>query len=399
MAAFAFLVFRVVHRFPWVRSARLTAAFVAIAVIFLVHQRLVVGRTSQTAPISGTYAQTLLDMLPVVPEYLRLLFGLPPFRIDYSFLPGGHALFSGPVLLGGVLLGGAVAGVAWAWRRRELGLAALGWTWAGLFLLPVSNLVPMMQYMAERFLYLPLVGCTLAGAALLGLIGQRRVVVALGAGAAILWAVVAWDRSWIWHDEITLFVESSRQSPRTPRVEENAAAAFFKLPAIEQAFGLVPGTRKLYAPRAGTVDWPAAIMALQRACTLFPKEESLANALATAHAQAGYNRDAVQGFATLAREHPTRALYWANLGRAHLEGKNLAEAEVALRRALALAPDDPLAWRTLAAVHWRKEDFEAARQCFERLQSLEPGNVEDRHWLQQATLRTKGEIPAPVTRQ
>ncbi len=48
-------VYRGIHRLPWKESARRSAEFFLVALLYVVHRRLVLGRSSQVAPLSGTY--------------------------------------------------------------------------------------------------------------------------------------------------------------------------------------------------------------------------------------------------------------------------------------------------------------------------------------------------------
>src|SRR2546430_5710625 len=175
---FALLVFGIVywfHRLPLRRSVALTAPFLVVAFAYMVHRHLVIGHSGQAAPISGTYGQTLIDMFPVVTQYFRLLWGVPPFCIDYSYMEGHHRFLAREVLLGTGLLLFFIVTTIWMLRRQDYRVAGIGLLWLGLFLLPVSNLLPMMQYMAERFLYLPLIGFLITlGALLLNLSGSGR---------------------------------------------------------------------------------------------------------------------------------------------------------------------------------------------------------------------------------
>ena len=159
-----FIVFAGLLQLPWRRSAALTVPFLLAAAFYVVWRHLVLGQSAQCAPLSGSYGKTLIDMFPVALEYWRLLWGIPPFCADYDFMVGmpPHPFLSGAVLGGVFLVLFFVALAAWLWRRPEWRMSAFGLVWLGLFLLPVSNLLPMMQYMAERFLYLPLMGFLLA---------------------------------------------------------------------------------------------------------------------------------------------------------------------------------------------------------------------------------------------
>src|SRR5439155_3916456 len=121
-------------------------------------------------------------------------------------------------------------------RAPKFRLASLGLIWVGLFLLPVSNLMPMMQYMAERFLYLPLAGWLIALASLVWLCRRWRFALGLFGFVLLTWAALAWNRSLIWRDDLTRFVQSSQAIPQASRVKANAVAAIFDLPHVKKVF-------------------------------------------------------------------------------------------------------------------------------------------------------------------
>jgi hypothetical protein len=244
-AIMVFFLFLLVHKMSPKEAAWKTSPFLAIALLFMVHRHLVIGQSNQTAPISGSYAQTLVDMFPVAPKYLRLLCGLPPFYIDYSFMPGHHTIFSPPVLCGALLVLIGIGVTLFCLRKPQFSLHALGLLWIAAFLLPVSNILPMMQYMAERFLYLPLLGWLLVLGAVAIRMPRWQVSSTVLAIGALAWAIVAWDRSFIWTDDLTLFVQSSQQGVRIPGVEENAVAAIFKQPQIRNIFKLDHANHRL----------------------------------------------------------------------------------------------------------------------------------------------------------
>lgn len=394
-AVVAFVIFYKVHAVPWRQSCRYAAGFSALAVGFLIHRHLVIGQSSQTAPISGSYGQTLLDMLPVVSQYLRLLCGVPPFRIDYSFMPGHERWSSPEVLIGAMLLVAAVCLVGWLWRRPRFGRAAFGLCWFGLFLLPVSNLLPMMQYMAERFLYLPLVGWLVAWAALLLKLERPRFSAVLYALVALTWMGISWDRSFIWRDELTLFVQSSLQRPRTQRVEDNAVAAIFNLPHIQAVFHRDPGSRKIRMVRA---DLPPQLdpvfKTLTEARRLFPDNEDVATALAILYAKTGRYDRAIPLFESVTRRHPTNPIFWSDLGQACLEARDWEKARDALARALALEPDNLEALRASSSLFWQLQDYRAALGVLQKLKQLEPGKAEHDYWIRRVQEQLGSGAPA-----
>lgn len=280
-AFMAVLIARHYHGLAWPTTIRRTAGFFVATAAFVVHRHLVIGQSSQIAPISGTYAQTLIDMFPVVTEYLKLLWGISPFYIDYTFQKGGHAILSFPVLAGVVLLATAVAAGLWAWRRPDWRFAAFGLCWLGFFLLPVSNLLPMMQYMAERFLYLPLVGWLLLLAGVMIRL-QRPSINALACVVlAGFWLFTARDRSFLWRDNLTLFVRSSQQPIHSERVEENAIGAIFAQPQVASVFRFANRSRDLTIVKIPNPTERAPLrQTLEIAHQMFPTNATTARALA-----------------------------------------------------------------------------------------------------------------------
>jgi tetratricopeptide (TPR) repeat protein len=358
---FALAVFFMLHGFhklPWRRSARLSIPFLLVAFFYAACRHWVMGRSSQCPPLSGTYGQTLMDMFPVALEYWRLLWGIPPFCADYNGMVGAppHPFLSGGVL-GGVFLvlfAGALA--AWLWRREDCRMAAFGIIWLGLFLLPVSNLVPMMQYMAERFLYLPLMGFLLALGALC-LRMRRRGLAGAGAGLLILvWAASSRERLDIWQDEVKLFVQTSLANPASWRPRENAVIAIFRLPQIQPFFSLDPVTHQLLpGPPPRTADAGAMLRTLTQAHSLFPDEHRFTAALGIACALRGQMTNAIPLLELATRQQTNDAECWIDLGTAYTLENNWPQARAALQSALRLNPTNRLA---LLRLHELKEKLD-----------------------------------------
>ncbi len=288
---FALVVFLILvgfHGLPWRRSAELTAPFLFAAFCYAVCRHLVMGETSQCPPLSGTYGQSLIDMFPVAPEYLRLLLGLQPFCIDYNFMVGAppHPFLSAGVLGGLFVILFFCALAVWLWRRPQWRLSAFGLLWAGLFLLPVSNLIPMMQYMGERFLYIPLMGFLLAlGGVFLNCsrLGSRIPAAAAGA-LVVIWTGTSLNRMGIWRDPLELFLRTELEHPGIKRVEQNAVATIFQLPPIVAG----RATNSLSSAQAAGM-----IATLQNARRIYPENDVLTTQIGLTEAKIGHWRDAV----------------------------------------------------------------------------------------------------------
>jgi tetratricopeptide (TPR) repeat protein len=380
-AAVVFFIAWGFRQMPWRKALGATAPFLAAALFYMLHRHVVMGRTSQYVPLSGSYGKTLLDMLAVVPQYLRLVLGIPPFCIDYNYMvyEPVHRFFSGAVLGGLFALLLAVGLALWLWPKPRSRLAAFGLIWAGLFLLPVSNIVPMMQYMADRFLYLPLPGFLIALAAL-ALQLPRPGLSALGSALlAAIWCVASCNRMGIWHDDVTLFVRTSLEHPGITRVENNAVAAIFRLPWME---GLFPDYVKTGSiAMAGSLTPQQAqpvIKILTQARSLFADNQLVGSALAFAYAKTGQWSQAVALAQATASQHPDSANTWFNLAAILRASGNAAQARAACAKAIAVNPDYVQALHLQLSLCDELKDYPCALACARKLEKIEPENLEIR---------------------
>ena len=322
---------RAAHKLPWRRCAKLTIAFLGVALLYVVWRRCVLGQTIQCPPLSGTYGQTLIDMFPVVEDYLRLLCGIPPFCADYYFmlLAPPHPFFSGRVLDGVALVAFFIALALWMWRRVNWRISGFGLLWTALFLLPVSNLLPMMQYMAERFLYLPLMGFLLAtGGAFLNFSRLRPAAAVAASVIIVVWMGTSLNRMGIWKDELALFVRTELEHPGITRVETNAVVAVLQLPQIKAW-----QDKTLSSVQVGQI-----ITTLQQARRIYPENDALTMQLGMAEARIGQWREAVWFMEMAARQNPKSAERWYDLASIYRLAGEPAKALEANARSLKLDP-------------------------------------------------------------
>jgi arylsulfatase A-like enzyme/Tfp pilus assembly protein PilF len=109
--------------------------------------------------------------------------------------------------------------------------------------------------------------------------------------------------------------------------------------------------------KLGRVD--PAIQRLERSVRLDPARAEARFALGDALMRKGRFHDAAAQWAEMARLQPGRFEAWANLGTALLNDARQAEAAEALRRALALRPDDPVTRARHAAASGRTAEARA----------------------------------------
>lgn len=227
---------------PATRLRRLAPTYLLLAVAgaaFLVWRYLVLGDLGGGPPAAGLEgrdaAGRLAVMLPLVPEWVRLLVWPRNLLAQYSPPAFGAAAGWTPAAAAGLALLGLLLAAA-ARARRAIPPLSLGILWAGVTILPVCNIpFPTGVLVAERTLLLPSVGVALAAAGLLAWVAgragagpdragapRRGSLPLLAAGAAVAALVAAgaarsWSRQAVWKDNDTLFQQTILDAPRSYR--------------------------------------------------------------------------------------------------------------------------------------------------------------------------------------
>ena len=165
------------------------------------------------------------------PEYMRLLFYPVDLSADYApgvIMPVEHTI-TPMMLLGAVILAGLVGlAAATPWHPR-LGLAP---AWFLVAILPVSNLLfPIGVLLAERVLYLPSVGLSLALAFVWDALvlrpavaapARRRTALLLATGVVLAFTALTVARNPVWKTSETVVDSVIRDHPESYRAQYNA---------------------------------------------------------------------------------------------------------------------------------------------------------------------------------
>jgi protein O-mannosyl-transferase len=214
--------------------------------LVVVRQPFVDNPIAHAAPFAG-----FMTAMQVVGRYLGLLLFPRQLSADYSYnqisLYGWEGPFAAQVLAWvtlGLLL--AAGWAAWRWRRTNPAATAA----VALFLillLPTSNLiVPIGSIMAERFLYLPLIGAALGAALLMNVMieiierqtaANWRPVVPIGLSGLVLAPLAArtLGRNADWRDELSLWGSAVVVSPQSCKAHQGYAGAIWAAGGDERA--------------------------------------------------------------------------------------------------------------------------------------------------------------------
>ena len=266
---------------------------------------------------AGSLGNTLLTMVPVTARYLGMV--LWPASLSPAYaqpLKDGVDL---AVLLSFLLLAG-IGGVGWWLYRVNRPLCF----WLAVFfagLLPVSQIVPLVTLMNDRYLYFPLLGAAGLFGGLTALAAERlrgvaRVTALAGVGAILLvLPALAHVKAEAWENTLTLWQDAIRNEP---------AASLAWL-----------GLGHAYYYRGYT---DRALDALLRSYQLFPQDEDTLLLLGAVHQR---RREPLLGrryLLELATQNPRNATGLLALGENLWSTGELAGAERAYRQALTLRP-------------------------------------------------------------
>jgi hypothetical protein len=157
----------------------------------------------------------ITNFLVSVKEIYLQKFLIPwPLRVDYAMDPVASAGDPRALTAFAVLALLAVAAVLFSWREP---LCLVGTCWVILTFLPVSQIVPIPDPVAERFAYVPMAGAALFMTGLLRMIMLKRRAGRL-VGIPLLamlipMAVLSHARGWQWSDDLTLNIANWEAEP------------------------------------------------------------------------------------------------------------------------------------------------------------------------------------------
>ncbi|MBI3553929.1 MAG: tetratricopeptide repeat protein [Elusimicrobia bacterium] len=273
---------------------------------------------------SGLFADTSAatwTMIKALAGYFRLLLWPDPLVVDRApvLVRGWHE--GGPLLCLAALILAALYAVL---MRRRDPPSAFGAAWCLTALLPVSDIIPLYNPVAERYVYLVTAGAALAGASLLARLcrlREARAARAAWVGAGLLVAASGLRthaRNRDWRDDKALLLPAAR----------------------------APQSSKSSVLRAGLME------------------------------EDGRPADAIREYETALRLHPGLVEAWLGLGRSYGALGDIPRAMSCHERALALAPQNPVSRFAYAAFLSRIGKTARAEELYRQALALEPGYVE-----------------------
>jgi protein O-mannosyl-transferase len=348
-------------------SLRRLAVMIAIAVAYLALRLSVLGRLGVPASaqyMGGqlTYIERLMTSGRVFLESLKLLFIPIDVAGDYDFnaIPIAN-LASWDAWIGLLLIAGIIFG-AFLYKRRNW-VASLGILFGFLVYVPVSNwIMPISVLIAERFLYLPLIGLSLTAAILFSGIREWRLQRLIGAGVLITATVLCISHNYTRRNDFTFFSNMVRVEPNSAKARLGYGFALlgagFRDDAARQfeaGLRIIPDSpdllTKLAMTKMTTTGCNDAWPLLKRSLQVNPSRGDTRRRMGDCYFKEGKIQEAELMYREAVRSisYPDSLLYFM-WGRSLEETGNAQSAIMAYERAALIDPDNVFIKQKLSAL-------------------------------------------------
>jgi protein O-mannosyl-transferase len=323
----------------------------AVAGVFFVLRVLQGARTAGFNLKDFTWYQYFFTECRAFWVYLRLFLFPVNQNADYTF-PISHTITEHGAIFGlaGILL---LAAAAFVYRRRYP-LASYGFFVYVILLAPTSSFVPIQDPVAERRLYLPMIGLLFIVVDALRHLPVRRRALAGGLAVILLVAgVMTYQRNYVWTSDVALWQDVVQKSPQSARahfqlayayqfeqnqctraIDEYAAVDRIAGAAYDKRYALLIDWAEAYEC-AGRVD--DALAKLRQAAMLEPGAH-VYQEIGTICARHDRFPEALQAFAAAEKLDPNYAVLYANRGALYEKMRLYPMAVENYKHALALDP-------------------------------------------------------------
>jgi Flp pilus assembly protein TadD len=297
----------------------------------------------------GSPWATFLTMLPVICTYLRLL--VWPVALSALYDPEVRHTPDAAVV-GSLILLVCLAYFVYRLYRHDRRLAF--WPlMAAVSFLPVSQIVPLVTLMNDRYLYFPMIGFAAVFAwgvdRAAANKGYRWIVPATFA-SLLCFSVLSLQRVPVWRDAQTLWRDTVSKSP----------GHFLAWEALGESLH--------YAVQPRRND---AIAAYRRAIELHPGADISRYNLGIAYTQLNDYDNAERVLRDLLKLSPENVMGWAAFGDLALQRLDYVEAERCYRKALALQPEAFQVHQKIGNLMVILGRFDEARASYRQIETIQ----------------------------
>ncbi|MBI5182115.1 MAG: tetratricopeptide repeat protein, partial [Nitrospirae bacterium] len=343
----------------------------------------------------GLY-ERFLTIIVVIGYYIKLLFLPFNLTVDYVF-PKIESLSLPVFIYGGILLA-SIAIASFLYKRfKWLSFSIIIFF---ITLLPVMNIIPIGELIAERFLYIPLISFAL----LIGIstehfldgVSSRFLKIVISIPLILLTAFYSLStisRNYDWKDAFTLWKATIYTMPASPVAYNNLGIEYSKREEYDKAIVEYKKAIEL-SPRyshalANLGDAFLKMGITEEAIDFYKKsigaepEYSIAyNNLGFAYFEKGLYKEALSEYKKAIELNPKDPLFYNNLGNLYASMKRYDDAIAEYKKALAIEPEDTKTYNNLGVVYAQQGKFNEAEAEVRKALAIDPENTLTKRTLQ-----------------
>lgn len=359
-----------------------------------------------TQYLGGSALVTFLTMPRVGLEYLRLLFWPLPLLADYRHFD----LIQSPIQPGFLISIGVLLGLSLLLfiKRQNWKWSAFAWVWLWVALLPVSNLLPMGNVMAERYLYLPSIAlCFVLNDFFTRWEKKRGIALC---SLLILFSGLTFVRNFDWKNEITLWTKTALQAPGSFVAHNNLGSHYLtkglynsSFDEISHALRLKPDFVDAYTNLGALFEkrkmWEQAQKAYEKAIQLNPNHAAAHCNLGNIYLKLGDRRKAMELYQRSKEINSLFYIAYYNIGNIRFEEGDLVEAETQYQKALSIQPYFVNAHFNLSLLHAKLGKRDLAIEEMKKVIELVPHDLVAKKTLRNLLAKPAASYPYATTPQ
>ena len=322
----------------------------------------------------------MLTQINVLRTYLRLLFLPWGQNIDYDYPLSHH--WTEPATVLSLLLLCALLGTAFFLLKNHP-VPAFGIFWFFLTL-SLESLIVTEELIFEHRLYLPMAGFSLfLVTTAYSLLRDRKKTALVILGASAVYGFLAYQRNFVWKDEMSLWNDVVKKSPKKPRGYNGRGSIYQKQGDLDRAVAdytkameLEPRYGHVYANRCSAYAekelWDRALEDCQTAVRLDPSLTEAFNTLGAIYTNRGLLKEALVPLDKAIELNPDYAVAYSNRGAVYEKMGLLDLALEDLNKAVAFRPNFIEAYNNRGYIYERKGLLDQALEDYNRVLKLNP---------------------------
>lgn len=337
-------------KFLWVFIAAMLVLFLTIPVVYSFNVQTILFREYNSLSHEGNslnFMSYFLTQSRVIWTYIRLLFLPIGQNLLYDY-PASYALSEPKVLLGFSGIGLFLYLAIRCWKTKPL--VSFGILWFFTTLLVESSVIPIRHVIFEHRCYLPFFGFSLvAGAFFTEIIKDRYKLAAAILVVIMTLSVLTYKRNEIWANDITLWTDVIKKSPRVIRPYTHLATAYLN-----------------------QKDFDSALNVYTKAIVLDPEQAESYNNRGNVYTVLNQHDLALKDYLTALSIDPTLEKTYNNIGIIYNKRKDFSQALAYYGKALELNSENAGVYYNRANVYLQLDQLDKAFEDYSRSIKLNP---------------------------